>query len=64
MFEDTCDIGRGGDGRRGNEDAGPGTEGRLENDVGIDIFPEVGVDLPDKLQGEGVGTDGRSGRQR
>jgi hypothetical protein len=47
MFEDTCDVGRGWDGRRGNEDAGSGIEGGLENDVGIDIFPEVGVDLPD-----------------
>jgi hypothetical protein len=64
MFEDTCDVGRGRDGRRGNEDAGSGIEGGLENDVGIDIFPEVGVDLPDKLRGDGVGADGRSGRRR
>jgi hypothetical protein len=64
MLEDTCDVRRGWDGRRGNEDAGSGIEGRLENDVGIDIFPEVGVDLLDKLRGDGIGADGRSGRRR
>jgi hypothetical protein len=63
MFEDACDVGRGRNGRRGKENAGTDIEGRLENDVGVNVLPEVGVDLPDMLRGDGLGTDGRSGRQ-
>jgi hypothetical protein len=60
MLENTCDVGRGQDSRHGNEDASSGIEGGPENDVRINIFPKVGVDLPDKLRGDGVGADGRS----
>jgi hypothetical protein len=63
MLEDICNVRRGRDSRRSNEDAGSSIKGGLQNDVGIDIFPKVGVDLPDKLRGDGVGVDGRSGRQ-
>jgi hypothetical protein len=64
VFEDTCDVGRGRDGRCGKEDAGADIEGRLKNDVGVNVFPEVDIDLPDKIRGDGVGADGRSGRRR
>jgi hypothetical protein len=64
MFEDTCNIGRGRDGRRSKEYAGSDIEGGLENDIGVNVFPEVSVDLPDKFRGDGLGADGRSGRRR
>jgi hypothetical protein len=64
MFEDTCNVGRGRDSRCGKEDAGSNIEGGLENDIGINVFPKVRVDLPDKIRGDGLGTDGRSGRRR
>jgi hypothetical protein len=64
MFEDTCNVGRGRDGRRGKEYAGSDIEGGLENDIGVNVFPEVSVDLPDKFRGDGLGADGRSGRRR
>jgi hypothetical protein len=63
MFEDTCNVGRGRDGRRGKEDAGFDIEGGLENDIGVNVFPKVGVDLLDKIWGDGLGTEGRSGRR-
>jgi hypothetical protein len=62
MFEDTCDVGGGRNGRCSKEDAGADIEGRLENDVGVNVLPKVGVDLPDMFRGDGLGADGRSGR--
>jgi hypothetical protein len=62
MFEDTCDVGRGRDGRRGKEYAGSDIEGGLEDDTGINVLPKVNVDLPDKIRGDGLGADRGSGR--
>jgi hypothetical protein len=64
MFKDTCDVGRGRDGRRGKKDAGSDIESSLENDIGVNVFPKVSVDLPDKIRGDRLGTDRRSGRRR
>jgi hypothetical protein len=64
MFEDTCNVGGGRDGGHGKEDAGSDIEGGLENDIGVNVFPKVSVDLPDKIRGDGLGADGRSGRRR
>jgi hypothetical protein len=64
MFKDTCDVGGGRDGRCGKKDAGSDIESSLENDIGVNVFPEVSVDLPDKIRGDRLGTDGRSGRRR
>jgi hypothetical protein len=63
MLEDTCDVGRGQDSRRGKEDAGSDIKGSLENDIGVNVFPEVSIDLPDEIRGDGLGADRRSGRR-